>query len=73
MEDYERELEEWELECDRAKKAGKVKPGKPEAPVMDELYTTDTTTEALAQALAQNPRGIIIICDELTGWVNGLN
>lgn len=73
MEEYAKDMAEWELKCELAKKEGKVKPAKPEPPVMEELYTTDITTEALAQTLERNYRGMIIVFDELTGWVNGLN
>ncbi|MBE3585472.1 MAG: DUF3987 domain-containing protein [Thermoanaerobacter sp.] len=73
MQRYQGELARWEVEADQARKAGEPKPPKPEEPVMREIFTTDTTTEALAQALSHNTRGMIILLDELTAWINGLN
>jgi hypothetical protein len=35
--------------------------------------TTDATTEALADLLAANPRGVAYVCDELTGWTRSMN
>lgn len=37
------------------------------------LYTTDATTEVLNPILANNPRGLVIVQDEITSWVLKLN
>lgn len=37
------------------------------------LYTTDATTEVLSPILQNNPRGLILIRDEVTGWVAAMN
>lgn len=37
------------------------------------IYTSDCTIEAIAERLQKNPRGIIIIRDELTALMRGLN
>ncbi|OAI47572.1 hypothetical protein AYO44_01460 [Planctomycetaceae bacterium SCGC AG-212-F19] len=42
-------------------------------PVMRQLYTADTTREALTDLLAANPRGLALIADELAGWTMALN
>jgi hypothetical protein len=42
-------------------------------PCMEQIITTDSTLEALAELLEQNPRGIIFCRDELTGWVRSMN
>lgn len=73
LEGYESTLAVWEVDCALAKKNKKPKPPKPEEPFMDEIYTTDTTIEALAQTMDRNQRGMAIILDELTSLVNGLN
>lgn len=39
-----------------------------EAPTERILFTTDTTIEALAEILDDNPRGLVVVCDELTAW-----
>ena len=43
------------------------------SPMMPQLYTTDATLEALIQLLHQNPRGLLFVRDELTGWILGMN
>jgi hypothetical protein len=45
-------------------------PREPEAPVAERTWTDDATTEAVAKLLEQNPRGILMIRDELSGWFN---
>ncbi|MFM9957267.1 MAG: DUF3987 domain-containing protein [Phycisphaerales bacterium] len=45
-------------------------PAKPEAPIADRCWTDDVTTEALAVLLQQNPRGLLLVKDELAGWFN---
>jgi len=73
LEKYKNDFRQWEFDCENAKKGKRVKPEKPEEPTMKEIYTTDSTIEALAQLMENNPRGMYIILDELTAWVNGLN
>ena len=36
-------------------------------------WTADATTEALAPALRDNPEGLLLVRDELTGFVDGMN
>jgi hypothetical protein len=45
-------------------------PQEPESPVAERTWTDDATTEAVAKLLEQNPRGILMIRDELSGWFN---
>jgi len=42
-------------------------------PMMTQMYTTNTTMEALIQLLHQHPRGVRFVRDELTAWVLGMN
>ncbi len=42
-------------------------------PQLARCFTDDTTVEALARILQENPRGFVIVRDELTGWVLGMN
>ncbi|MBC7294267.1 MAG: DUF3987 domain-containing protein, partial [Thermoleophilia bacterium] len=73
MEIYEQEMAAWETEVAEARKNGRPRPRKPEEPRMIEVFTTDTTVEALAETLRWNPHGMLLLLDELSGWVNGLN
>jgi hypothetical protein len=43
------------------------------APPLPRVAVDDTTVEALAPILRENPRGIVMVRDELTAWVAGLN
>ncbi len=74
---YEVELRTWE---ERARLAAKgkgadpgPKPEEPAGPTMARVFTGDTTVEALAGLMRDNPRGLALIRDELTGWVRGMN
>jgi len=37
------------------------------------LWTSDVTVEALGPLLETNPRGLLIVKDELIGWINSMN
>jgi len=70
---YEEELAEVEA-IKHAKGAGKLAgASKPRAPALERVYVADTTCEALAPVLLQNPRGLLMIRDELMAWVMSLN
>jgi hypothetical protein len=49
------------------------KPPAPETPVKPQLIVMDTTLEALAVLLEANPRGIVMMRDELTAWARAMN
>lgn len=77
MAHYEVKLQAWK---DEARKSAKTKggvnsdpPTSPDSPSLVRVFTSDTTVEALAVLLRDNPRGLVIICDELTGWVRAMN
>jgi hypothetical protein len=48
-------------------------PPRPVKPVLKRIVVVDATTEALAPILARNERGLIMVMDELTGWVDRMN
>ncbi len=48
-------------------------PTKPRKPPLRQIILDDTTAEATAKVLAENPRGIAVIKDELIGFVRSLN
>jgi hypothetical protein len=62
---HERDTNAW-----KRSKSNTPKPAEPEAPVADRYWTDDATTEALAMLLQQNPRGLLMVRDELAGWFN---
>lgn len=43
------------------------------APVLRRIAVSDTTVESLAQRLWENPRGLIMIQDEYSAWMAGMN
>jgi hypothetical protein len=74
--DYEAAVEAFEKE--RAawrsnKKDGGQPPERPAEPVGRRALVSDTTVEALALKLADNPRGLLLARDELAGWLNSLD
>lgn len=74
QEEYEREVEEYEHAVRSAAKSGgatKV-PRKPKPPKLEHIYTTDATQEAMVRMLADTPRGVLAINDELAGFFGAL-
>lgn len=71
--------EEWEQTHELYEKARKksekdptTKPGSPpKEPVMERLFVSDVTIEALAPILQQSPRGVLLCRDELSAWLSG--
>lgn len=64
---YEVDLARWKKDSVRG--AGGDPPEKPERPSARRLWVNDTTIEALGAILADNPRGLLVACDELAGLV----
>jgi len=48
-------------------------PAKPQRPKAWRIVVEDTTTEALAPILLENPRGALLRRDELSGWIRGFD
>ena len=48
-------------------------PEKPEEPQAERLWCDDITIEGLAALLLNNPRGLLLIRDELAGWLGGFD
>jgi Protein of unknown function (DUF3987) len=65
----------WEAAVKAAMKKGEKRPGKPEAADEPEaltparMVTSDSTREALAALFKSNPRGLILVRDELAGFI----
>lgn len=63
--DYKWQHDSWK----EAKKADKNNPPpEPQKPPTERLVVEDTTVEALTEVLKDNPRGVLVLKDELTGW-----
>lgn len=71
MEGYRMAAREYERAKRRAKDEDPGDP--PAAPVCKRVYTRDTTVEALAGILADNPARMVIGRDELNGWLASFN
>jgi hypothetical protein len=71
------DLSVWSENYKRARKAGNEAPVKPEfttlQPTPKRLITTDATFESLQKLLSENPAGLFMLRDELTGWLAGLD
>jgi hypothetical protein len=68
---YDEELKRYEVryrEWAKAHGEGAL-PIKPEVPVAQRLYTSDPTMEALAVLLQGRWRGLLLMRDELSGWL----
>jgi len=65
-EQYKRELKEHQKQQDPQD------PQEPE-PVLEQLWISDTTLEALVDVLSQNRRGIAFLGDEISGWALAMN
>ncbi len=71
---YEAERQRHEVELKRwQRKAAGDPPGKPTPPVDRRFLIADVTIEALAERLADNPRGLFVARDELAGWLDSFN
>jgi len=67
--EHQRQLAEW-----KKSKGSTAVPVPPEKPVPRRIWTADTTVEAAAVLLADpRSRGILIVSDELTGWLGSFD
>jgi len=69
MLDYDLDLKEYKSNKDKTAK----KPEHPEKPKFARLHLSDVTVESVAEILEANPRGAVVIKDELTSWITGQN
>jgi hypothetical protein len=77
MEHYERDLDQYKADLERWKHGGKKK-GEPAPeelvkPACERFSCSDVTVEGLAVLLADAWRGLLLIRDELAGWVGGFD
>jgi hypothetical protein len=71
--EYKREKREYEVDKRDAAKMGEAAPPPPQEPTMERTLVEDTTVERLAGIQAENPRGVVVIRDELSGWARGMD
>ena len=76
-EEFELRIAAWKEQYKRSLKSGKLAPerptDKPQEPTSQRLIVNDATFEALHQTMSENPAGILVIRDELTGWWSTLD
>ena len=80
---YQEQLKQYQVDLEAyetAKKAAlKAKghplppPVKPVKPVLAHMFVDNFTVEALTRIMVRNPRGTLLIRDELSGWISSLN
>jgi len=67
------EMNTWKNQTMAALKNGHKLPERPKdsnsAPICQRLLIGDATVEALHQAMSENPAGLLVLRDELTGWL----
>ena len=68
---YKAELAAWRKR--HATGTAERPPLAPTAPVCRRLIVADVTIEALAERLAENPRGLLVVRDELAGWLRSFD
>jgi len=77
-EEYELRRTAWREQYKQSAKKGNAAPpdrpeGEPVEPKLRRLIVNDATFEALHQTMSENPAGILVIRDELTGWWSQLD
>ena len=68
--------EDWEQDNARRKKnptTFSAPEPEPVEPTVERVVVSDTTMEALARTLSENPRGVLVDRDEASGWFESLN
>ena len=76
-EEYDLRRQAWKEQFKSNTKKKKNPPDRPddapEQPTLRRLIVNDATFEALHQTMSENPDGILVIRDELTGWWSTLD
>jgi hypothetical protein len=73
MKKYDLDMKKNEADAKDARKNNIPPPDKPARPKLKRLTVDDATAESLAPILNENPRGVIMVADELIGWVQRMN
>ena len=67
---YDADLADWRKS---GRKRHEPVPEPPSPPTPTRYIVSDTTTEALVCILSENPRGVLVARDELSGWVESFD
>ncbi len=74
MQEFELEQAEYERAYQQWKRKGVGDPPtKPNEPEAERCIVSDTTVEALAPILRENPQGVLLARDELAGWIGSFD
>jgi hypothetical protein len=74
MEQYETAREKYQAALSKWKENPEgERPQEPDRPIMERALVDDTTVEALGPILLDNWRGVLILRDELAGWLGGFD
>ncbi len=75
MAEYQPKVLQWEKDLGLWKRcrSDEAPPERPVEPVAQRWWADDTTVEALAVLLQQNPGGLLLARDELSGWLNSFD
>jgi hypothetical protein len=71
--DYEDAHRQWKNRSREASEDEEPAPEPPDEPKLARTVVGDTTTEALFPILEENPRGVLVSRDELTGWLRSMD
>ncbi len=67
-----KEIEQGWLE-DYLKQSKEQRSEDADEPLLKRIIVSDTTVEALGPVMRDNPRGIILLIDEMSGWMDSMN
>jgi hypothetical protein len=76
VDEYKLELAKWKKEFaawEKNKTTTEDPPEEPKPPEAPRCIVSDTTIEALAVVLSNNPRGVLMARDELAGWLGSFD
>lgn len=68
-----RALDDHKIQSQQNKQAGIDAPERPKEPPLLRQVVEDATVEAISQILKDNPRGVLCIRDELSGWFGSMD
>jgi putative DNA primase/helicase len=73
LKEYEDEYRQWKRRSREASEDEEPAAEPPDEPKLGRTVVGDTTTEALFSILEENPRGVLVSRDELTGWLRSMD